>query len=149
MGRVFPLALSRNLIGRSLEAPVSIDDLKVSRIHAAVDHVHGQFFLVDLGSTNGTYLNGRRVETRTPLKPGDEVRLGSALMRFQPLEVATSLADPQWRENTRVHRLASVEPEEDRFEFPLLSALTQWVRSNRHAITVGLLIALTLVALWI
>jgi pSer/pThr/pTyr-binding forkhead associated (FHA) protein len=56
----------------------------VSRVHAALRRDRGQVFLIDLGSTNGTRLNGMQVPAHqpAPVASGDEIRLGKLLMRI-------------------------------------------------------------------
>ncbi len=80
--RDFPLCDGENVVGRGEEAAVSVDTHGVSRRHARI-MVSGRTATVeDLGSKNGTSLNGRRVEGPTPLASGDEIQVGSALMVF-------------------------------------------------------------------
>ena len=59
-------------------------DKGISRVHAALRRDRGQVFLVDLGSTNGTRLNGQPVPAHqpAPVASGDEIRLGKLLMRI-------------------------------------------------------------------
>jgi len=59
-------------------------DKGVSRVHAALRRDRGQVFLIDLGSTNGTRLNGQQVPAHqpAPVASGDEIRLGKLLMRI-------------------------------------------------------------------
>jgi two-component system, NtrC family, response regulator AtoC len=65
------------LVGRSSEATVHVDDVKASREHARFERRGGALALVDLGSRNGTHLNGQRVQgTTRPLRSGDVVRIG-------------------------------------------------------------------------
>lgn len=68
-------AAGRTTIGRSASNDIVLPDLLVSRRHAEVRQVGGVPHLVDLGSTNGTYLNGRRIN-RAALTPGDLVSIG-------------------------------------------------------------------------
>jgi pSer/pThr/pTyr-binding forkhead associated (FHA) protein len=70
-------------LGRSRQSDVMLDDPGVSRTHAEVRPRGGSWVLTDLGSTNGSRLNGRRVEGTEVLKPGDEIELGSSLIRFE------------------------------------------------------------------
>jgi hypothetical protein len=69
-------------IGRSDESEIVLLDPSVSRAHAIVDVNRGEAVVHDLGSTNGTYVNGRRVE-RERLRDGDELRFGNTRMRFE------------------------------------------------------------------
>lgn len=74
--------VGKSRIGRSEEGEIFLNDPSVSRTHAVVD-VTGEHAVVrDLGSTNGTFLNGRRVEAG-PLRDGDELRFGNTRMRFE------------------------------------------------------------------
>jgi len=67
-------------IGRSSSCDLILSDPTVSRRHARLVHRGGKWVLQDLGSTNGTALNGRRVG-RCELRPGDELLLGHARLR--------------------------------------------------------------------
>jgi pSer/pThr/pTyr-binding forkhead associated (FHA) protein len=61
-------------------------EAKVSRRHARITMNDGQYFLEDLGSTNGTFINrGKRLApgTRQPLNDGDEIIVGKTFLRFQ------------------------------------------------------------------
>jgi pSer/pThr/pTyr-binding forkhead associated (FHA) protein len=61
--------------GRNPEAGIFLDDVTVSRHHASFEVTDGRLVVRDLGSTNGTYVNGHRVE-EARLDPGDEVIVG-------------------------------------------------------------------------
>lgn len=61
--------------GRDPESPIFLDDVTVSRHHAAFTVVDGALVVRDLGSTNGTYVNGVRCDEAT-LQPGDAVIIG-------------------------------------------------------------------------
>jgi hypothetical protein len=69
-------------IGRSEEGEIVLLDPSVSRVHAVVELGGGGAVVRDLGSTNGTYLNGRRVDAQA-LADGDELRFGNTRMRFE------------------------------------------------------------------
>jgi FHA domain/Protein of unknown function (DUF3662) len=72
----------RARIGRSEESDVFLVDPSVSRTHAVVEVDGTEPVVRDLGSTNGTYVNGERVEAR-PLRDGDELTFGNTTMRFE------------------------------------------------------------------
>ncbi|HTU98703.1 MAG TPA: DUF3662 and FHA domain-containing protein [Solirubrobacteraceae bacterium] len=70
-------------MGRSRQCDVTVDDPNVSRQHAEVRPRGGSWVLSDLGSTNGSRLNGHRVEGSEVLKPGDEIEVGTTVLRFE------------------------------------------------------------------
>jgi pSer/pThr/pTyr-binding forkhead associated (FHA) protein len=74
-GTHWTLSPGRNEAGRHVEAELFLDDITVSRHHAAFLCEGSRLRLEDLGSTNGTYVNGKR-EERAQLSPGDEVIIG-------------------------------------------------------------------------
>lgn len=75
--RLPPQQNRRLTIGRSLACDLTLADPSVSRWHARLHHEDEQWQLSDLGSTNGTRLNGWRVTTSVPIQPGDQVTFGS------------------------------------------------------------------------
>ncbi len=75
-GQSFPIRRSRILIGRA-DAEITLDDPKVSRRHASLETYGSACVLLkDLSSTNGSYVNGKRVNS-IELQDGDEIRVGS------------------------------------------------------------------------
>lgn len=77
IGRMFKLERQATTLGRSMEAEFQVEDDGISRKHARVtEDEHGDYFLMDLGSTNGTYLNGVKVQT-AQLSDGDKIQIGS------------------------------------------------------------------------
>jgi uncharacterized protein YkwD len=75
-------------IGSQKSNDVVLDDTTVSRRHATITHKAAGFELADLGSTNGTFVNGRRLSGPVALKPGDEIKFGSVRVAFDPASVA-------------------------------------------------------------
>jgi hypothetical protein len=69
-------------IGRGLECDVTLNDPSVSRTHAVVDTEGAEPTVRDLGSTNGTFVNGARVEAAR-LRDGDELRFGNTRVAFE------------------------------------------------------------------
>ncbi len=69
------------LVGRSSEA-LPLSDTTVSRRHAELTPDDGKWYIRDLGSQNGTWINGVRISERMPLRPGDQIRTGSTLFVF-------------------------------------------------------------------
>lgn len=74
--REFPLTDGEHIIGRGADAAIPIYDSAASRQHARVVVVASTVTVEDLGSRNGTYVNGERVNGSTELHTGDEIRIG-------------------------------------------------------------------------
>lgn len=70
--------------GRSPKSDIFLDDVTVSRRHVEFHRVDGGYEVVDLGSLNGTYLNGTRIDTARRLNDGDEVQIGKYRMTYYP-----------------------------------------------------------------
>lgn len=81
-GTVFPLTHSSLLIGRSPDAEVRINEQAISNEHARLEVDGNRFTLRDLGSTNGTYVNGQRLVDAVTLAGGDTIRAGSTTFTF-------------------------------------------------------------------
>ncbi|MBE7517369.1 MAG: GGDEF domain-containing protein [Chloracidobacterium sp.] len=99
-----PLERAAVILGRALEADVRVNDTQVSRQHARVETVNEggakSYILTDLSSRNGTFLNGKRIESAA-LNNGDKIALGDTILRFD-------LLDEIDREYQRqIHRLIS------------------------------------------
>src|SRR3954451_22193507 len=80
------IALEQELvIGRSTPGLGSLGgDSEISRVHARIYHdASGQLIVEDLGSTNGTFVNGNRIAAATPLRAGDQVRVGQTTMTVE------------------------------------------------------------------
>jgi hypothetical protein len=86
----FPLGRESSAVGRHENNDIVVDNDQVSAFHARIDRGPDGYVLVDLGSTNGTFLNSHRV-TVGILKSGDEIRLGPARLRFK-LDQASGVA---------------------------------------------------------
>jgi len=78
----FPLTRDTCTLGRHKNNDIVISDPKVSSFHARIDRTPDGFMLVDLKSRNGSYVNGRRIESAL-LKTGDEVRMGTAKLAYK------------------------------------------------------------------
>jgi hypothetical protein len=70
-------------IGRSRQSDIVIDDPNISRQHAEVRPRGGSWVISDLGSTNGTSLNGRRLDHPEVIQPGDEIEIGTSIITFE------------------------------------------------------------------
>jgi len=90
----FPLKAEQSLIGRSSRCDVRIKHPGISAEHALIRQVPGAATVEDLGSTNGTRVNGRRIEVHT-LRHGDQIGVGrERLMYFAELDEASKFVQP-------------------------------------------------------
>ncbi len=80
-GKTRTVSAPRAVLGRSRECDVRVGDANVSRKHAEIRHEDDAWWIVDLGSTNGTLVNGRRAK-RERLSAGDRITLGSTEISF-------------------------------------------------------------------
>ncbi len=101
-GRQFRLEEGPSLIGRQPEAAVHLDSLAVSRQHARVLQDDGAYFVEDLGSSNGTYLNGRPIDRRMPLTENDTLQIGPYVLALRPQPAPAPKSDPDQVIRTRV-----------------------------------------------
>lgn len=96
-GTVFDLTKEVTMIGRDVTNEVVVGDAEVSRQHARLTRTPGGYVLEDLGSTNGTFVNGERLMAPRVLNPGDLVAFGETVsLMFDALapEAAATVATP-------------------------------------------------------
>jgi len=77
----YELEQRRTVVGRSRECDIRLTDPNVSRKHAELRNENGAYWVIDLGSTNGLEVNGRRVQ-RAKLANGDVIAMGSTELTF-------------------------------------------------------------------
>ncbi len=70
-------------LGRSRQSDLVLSDPNVSRRHAEIRPRGGSWVLTDLGSTNGSRVNGRPVQGSEVIRPGDEIELGATVLKFE------------------------------------------------------------------
>ncbi len=80
-----PLTVEETVLGRHPECQIQLNSNMVSRKHARVVKNGDQYVLEDLGSGNGTFLNGKKIEQPIVLKHEDRIKLGPILLRFESL----------------------------------------------------------------
>ncbi len=78
----YPLEAGMTL-GRSRSSGIPVSDQLASHMHARVFPRGHFYFIEDLGSTNGTFVNGRRIDEQTQIKVHDEIRLGETVFRYE------------------------------------------------------------------
>jgi uncharacterized membrane protein YdfJ with MMPL/SSD domain/pSer/pThr/pTyr-binding forkhead associated (FHA) protein len=94
MGTEFELGPDGLLIGREAEGEGRLQgDKELSRRHARIYEEGGRVFVEDLGSTNGTFVNSRRIDGPTALGPGDSIEVGTTTLTVHALEPSAPLAD--------------------------------------------------------
>jgi hypothetical protein len=111
-GTITELTKEVSLIGRDVTNDVVIGDAEVSRQHARITRTPGGYVLEDLGSTNGTFVNGERLTTPRVLNPGDLIALGETVtLTFDAVapEAAATVASPA-AESPETVREASPKP---------------------------------------
>lgn len=111
-GTVTELTKEVSLIGRDVTNDVVVGDAEVSRQHARITRTPGGYVLEDLGSTNGTFVNGERLTTPRVLNPGDLIALGETVtLTFDATapEAAATVASPA-AESPETVRDASPSP---------------------------------------
>jgi predicted component of type VI protein secretion system len=69
------------VIGRGTATDITVWDVRVSRVHCRIDRDPSGHLITDLNASNGTYVNGQRIETHR-LKAGDEIKLGSTVLQY-------------------------------------------------------------------
>ncbi len=88
-GLLIPLVDGELTLGRGEESAIALDDDSLSRKHARLFRAHRRYFVEDLGSTNGTFVEGVRIKEPTPLEDGMRIQIGArTVMRFAMRDVA-------------------------------------------------------------
>jgi hypothetical protein len=72
-----------SVIGRAPECEVRLDDAYISQQHARIFGKNGSWYVEDLGSTNGTYVNEQRLAAPAMLQPGDRIRVGTTVLELR------------------------------------------------------------------
>ncbi len=88
----FPLAKECTIMGRHPDCDLVLDNVAISRQHAQILESHGSYFLEDMRSRNGTYLNDKLIEGREELADGDQLRICDVSLRFDLNASAYSIA---------------------------------------------------------
>lgn len=80
------------VLGRGEDCELRVQSLQASRRHAAVRFSNGEYLVRDLGSSNGTFVNGERVQGERALRPGDEIDVGGSRVAFYRMDPAAAAA---------------------------------------------------------
>lgn len=104
------LAKSSFVIGRDPACDLPIQDIEISRRHARLIAQSGGHVIEDLGSTNGTFVNGQRIRNITPLRAGASIRLGELIILIYEVQTSSDLdATPPSTQQLRAARSARAE----------------------------------------
>src|SRR5438552_14346471 len=131
----FPLTKDRVTIGRSRDSDIFLPDQWLSRHHAEILRKEVNFFLHDLGSQNGTRLNGEPVHGDRRLRHGDVITLGEHVLTFSVEDAEDDSAPPEGtrifsaRELSDIKTKPSIDPEELQKQNRVLEVLSQAARS--------------------
>jgi len=91
-GQLLEVKQGTVVVGRASVSDLRLQHPSISRRHAQVKRQGEQFFVKDLGSQNGTFVNKQRIATEVEVKPGDTIAMGNALLRLRgPLEKGEKL----------------------------------------------------------
>jgi len=82
MGRRYPLGNETMVLGRADATNIKISDNSVSRTHAKIEPNNEGYYVIDLKSLNGTFVNDRQTRGSQLLRDGDYIRIGNAIFRF-------------------------------------------------------------------
>jgi diguanylate cyclase (GGDEF)-like protein len=91
-GTIFDLIERDIIIGRNIDNQIPLDIKGISRKHCKITQIEGLFFLEDLGSKNGTFLNNQKLRRKTSLRKGDIIKLGKISLKFIPMGDAERLS---------------------------------------------------------
>ena len=80
--RSFKLAASLQ-VGRAPECEIRLDDTYVSQMHARLFGKNGKWYVEDLGSTNGTFVNDQKLAAPAQVEPGDRIRVGTTVLELR------------------------------------------------------------------
>ncbi|MBD3226313.1 MAG: FHA domain-containing protein [Caldithrix sp.] len=80
---VFKLEKPKSTIGRGIENDIVVDDKQVSKIHAAIYLDNNSIQLEDLNSSNGVYVNGKKISSRFKIFDGNLIRLGTTILKLE------------------------------------------------------------------
>jgi pSer/pThr/pTyr-binding forkhead associated (FHA) protein len=138
---VFPLVKVKTTIGREDQCDIVLADSEVSREHTKLYIIDKQVQVKDMGSTNGTYLNNKRLEKITPIAPNDQLIIGPNLFKLE----SVANADEQEVELTCVLSVAQLReladqpiPERPKGETTIDSPMDETMSGNRNDLMAGI-----------
>jgi two-component system, NtrC family, sensor kinase len=138
-GRRFDLTRTLRVIGRDVSADIQLRDHEASRRHAEITDEAGRLTIRDLQSSNGTWVNGKRIEQHE-LRTGDRVQIGRTLMLFtageEPANIAEDIDIVRSRSETPSRIVKSISQEEGSRLFQFDAAASPWLARARSNLQV-------------
>jgi pSer/pThr/pTyr-binding forkhead associated (FHA) protein len=110
-------------IGRARECGLLLDNLGVSRRHARLRHVAGRFIVEDENSTNGVFVNGRRIAASAEVGPDDEIQIGKFVLTLRPAREEVEEPEVENRENAATEQPVGPRPRQQ--EPPFVASITR------------------------
>jgi hypothetical protein len=138
-GATYPLEGDQLTIGRDSANGVAINDAEISRKHARLTFQGGKYVIEDLGSTNGTFVNGQRLSGPFVLKGGDVVSFGEQIVLVYDVmsgDPGATLASPR-RSSARVQSPMAPPPPAQVYSGQVASGPVQARKSNMTPIFIG------------
>lgn len=124
--------MSKVNIGRDKANDIVINDSKVSRKHLEIKYENGHFSLKDLGSTNGTFVNGKKIDTETEIFIGDNVKIGDIVLPWEKY-----FPKKQFKSSLLIEK--NGEPQILKHDCPPERVGKEMTREERHRFAVELL----------
>lgn len=113
-GAEYPIGAKPLVLGRLKSNDIEVRDTKASRKHTRVGRAGGVWVVEDLKSSNGTFVNGEKIEARVELHAGDTIAIGKTVYRFEPEDDRPAAAPkPQAKPKPRPAAPPPVEDEPD------------------------------------
>jgi chromosome segregation ATPase len=123
-GAVYPLLEPKVGLGRDDENAIQLEGDSISRHHAVLERVNGEYVLRDLHSCNGTFLNDQLVQ-EAPLKPGDRLRLGDIELGYEAGDETTVALLPVGSVSASAEEIAGLRQQLAAVEQQLAAAMQQ------------------------
>jgi ABC-type multidrug transport system ATPase subunit len=136
IGKTFAIEKDETIIGRIAPAEIAINQSEISRRHARVIRKGGQYFIEDLGSSNGTMLNGQPIKAAHVINNGDEIRLGaSVILIFSMIQTAAAtMMDASAGAESAASKIMSVAP---KLTIAIAGQAPQEYTLDKERITIG------------
>ncbi len=117
-------------LGRGSGSDIVLQDTQISRQHAEISRQGDRFFIRDLGSTNGTFVNNRQVTDLRPLQSGDQIRIGNTTLACEVIPAGAPVAATDWEAQLWDEEMGTGQPTER-------SRLLIWVLVGAAVILLG------------